>query len=53
MKQLTCTCGHTPKQPKRNQNGTCPKCGKEYYYSEPLGKWLFTQRIHDIGSTRP
>jgi len=36
MKQLTCTCGRTPNQPKHNQNGICPHCGKEYYYSKPL-----------------
>jgi len=46
MKRLTCTCGATTKAAK-NSNCTC-KCGKEYYYSKPLGKWLFTHRVHSV-----
>jgi len=48
MKQLTCTCGHTPRQPKADQNCTCQKCGKEYYYSRSLRKWMFTHRTHEV-----
>ena len=48
MRNLTCTCGNVPKQPKLHQNGICPKCGKEYYYVKALGKWMFTQRTHKI-----
>jgi len=24
------------------------ECGKEYYYSKPLGKWMFTHRVHSV-----
>ena len=48
MKNLTCTCGTTSKSKKSGHNCICNKCGKEYYYSNPLGKWLFTQRTHEV-----
>jgi predicted nucleic acid-binding Zn ribbon protein len=42
--ELTCTCGMTAKNIKSNKNITCPKCKREYYLAEALGKWLFTGR---------
>jgi len=47
MKQITCTCGHTTK-PSKNQNITCQKCGKEYYHSRPLGKWMYAHRVNEV-----
>ena len=47
MKKLTCTCGHATKASK-NHNCICPKCGKEYYYVKPLGKWMYAQRVHEL-----
>jgi hypothetical protein len=43
LKLLTCTCGHVTRVKKLYgyYEGTCEKCGKRYYYSQPLGKWLY------------